>query len=61
MLISTESIVWRWKDYFKDLINPTNTHSKEEAEAVLSSLGSMGLSNSAATAPQGFMRIVPSS
>ena len=31
LLTSTESIVWRLKEYFEDLINPTNMHSEEEA------------------------------
>ena len=30
ILTSTESIVWWWKEYFKDLLNPTNTYSTEE-------------------------------
>ena len=40
LLTSTESIVRRWKEYFEDLFNPTNTHSKEEAEPEGFRLGS---------------------
>ena len=32
LLISTESIVGLWKEYFKNFLNPTNTYSEEEAE-----------------------------
>ena len=31
-MTSIESIVWGWKIYFDYLLNPTYTHSKEEAE-----------------------------
>ena len=33
LLTSTDSIVRQWKEYFEDLLNPTNTHSEKEAEA----------------------------
>ncbi|KAK3546985.1 hypothetical protein QTP86_007435 [Hemibagrus guttatus] len=33
LLASTRDIVGRWKEYFKDLINPTDTPSVEEPEA----------------------------
>lgn len=32
-MTSTGDIVGRWKEYFEDLLNPTNTSSSEEAEA----------------------------
>ena len=32
LLTSIESIVRWWKEYFEDLLNPTNTHSKEETK-----------------------------
>ena len=32
LLTSTEEIVGRWKEYFEELLNPTNTYSLEEAE-----------------------------
>ena len=32
LLTSTGDIVGRWKEYFKDLLNPTDTLSIEEAE-----------------------------
>ena len=31
LLILTESVVQRWKEYFEDLLNPTNMHSEGEA------------------------------
>ena len=40
MLTSTESIVWQRKEYFDDLLNPTDTHSEEEAEPDEFGLGS---------------------
>ncbi|KAK3528006.1 hypothetical protein QTP86_013119 [Hemibagrus guttatus] len=33
LLVSTGDIVGRWKEYFKDLLNPTDTPSVEEPEA----------------------------
>uniref|UniRef100_A0A669BJZ3 Reverse transcriptase domain-containing protein n=1 Tax=Oreochromis niloticus TaxID=8128 RepID=A0A669BJZ3_ORENI len=33
LLTSTEKIVRRWKEYFEDLLNPTDTSSEEEAES----------------------------
>ncbi|KAI3354809.1 hypothetical protein L3Q82_004540 [Scortum barcoo] len=30
LLTSTEQIVGQWKEYFEDLLNPTNTHSLED-------------------------------
>ena len=33
LLTSTGDIVGRWKEYFEDLLNPTDTPSIEEAEA----------------------------
>ena len=33
LLTSTGDIVGRWKEYFEDLLNPTDTSSIEEAEA----------------------------
>ena len=33
LLTSTGDIVGWWKEYFKDLLNPTDTPSVEEAEA----------------------------
>ena len=33
LLISTGDISGQWKEYFKDLLNPTGTFSIEEAEA----------------------------
>uniref|UniRef100_A0A669BVU6 Endonuclease/exonuclease/phosphatase domain-containing protein n=1 Tax=Oreochromis niloticus TaxID=8128 RepID=A0A669BVU6_ORENI len=33
LLTSTEKIVGRWKEYFEDLLNPTDTSSEEEAES----------------------------
>ncbi|KAK3544065.1 hypothetical protein QTP86_000871 [Hemibagrus guttatus] len=33
LLVSTGDIVGRWKEYFEDLLNPTDTHSVEEPEA----------------------------
>ncbi|XP_023284603.1 receptor-type tyrosine-protein phosphatase F-like [Seriola lalandi dorsalis] len=32
LLTSTEDIVGRWKEYFEELLNPTNTYSVEETE-----------------------------
>ena len=32
LLTRTEDVVGRWKEYFEDLLNPTNTPSVEEAE-----------------------------
>ena len=40
LLTSTESIVRRWKEYYKDLLNPTNMDSKEETELENLGLGS---------------------
>ena len=40
LLTSTDSIVRQWKEYFEDFLNPTNTHSEEEAELEDSGLGS---------------------
>nr|XP_054589525.1 RNA-directed DNA polymerase from mobile element jockey isoform X1 [Nothobranchius furzeri] len=37
LLTSTEAIVGRWKEYFEELLNPTNAHSEEEPE-----LGGLG-------------------
>ncbi|TWW61046.1 hypothetical protein D4764_05G0011360 [Takifugu flavidus] len=34
LLTSTRDVVDRWKEYFKDLLNPTNTPSSEEAPGV---------------------------
>ena len=39
LLTTTEEIVGRWKEYFEELLNPTNTHSVEEAEPRVSGLG----------------------
>ena len=36
-----ESIARRWKEYFKDLLNPTNIYSKDEAEPGDFKLGSL--------------------
>ena len=33
LLTLTGSIDGLWKEYFEDLLNPTNTHSEEEAES----------------------------
>ena len=33
-LTSDEDVVGRWKEYFEDLLNPTNTSSIEDAEPV---------------------------
>ncbi|KAK3574606.1 hypothetical protein QTP86_011469 [Hemibagrus guttatus] len=33
LLVSTGDIVGRWKEYFEDLLNPTDTPSEEEPEA----------------------------
>uniref|UniRef100_A0A8C6NPK6 Reverse transcriptase domain-containing protein n=1 Tax=Nothobranchius furzeri TaxID=105023 RepID=A0A8C6NPK6_NOTFU len=38
LLTSTEAIVGRWKEYFEELLNPTNAHSEEEPE-----LGGLGM------------------
>ena len=66
LLTSNESIVGRWKEYFKDLPSPTKTHSEEEAE--LEGFGPDSLitlprlsNNSAVPAPGGWMGSVPSS
>ena len=32
LLTSTGYIVWHWREYFEDPVNPTNAHSEEEAE-----------------------------
>ena len=40
MLTSTESMVGQWKEYFEDLLNPTNIYSKDEAEPKDFGLGS---------------------
>ncbi|XP_070399597.1 uncharacterized protein [Nothobranchius furzeri] len=32
LLMSTEAIVGRWKEYFEELLNPTYAHSEEEPE-----------------------------
>ncbi|KAK3539329.1 hypothetical protein QTP70_001214 [Hemibagrus guttatus] len=40
LLVSTGGIVRRWKEYFKDLLNPTDTPSAEEPEAEDSEVGS---------------------
>ncbi|KAK3567248.1 hypothetical protein QTP86_015079 [Hemibagrus guttatus] len=37
LLASTEDIVRRWKEYFEDLLNPTDTPSIEEPEAEVDS------------------------
>ena len=37
----TESIAHGWKEYFKNLFNPTNMHSKEEEEPENFGLGSL--------------------
>ncbi|KAK3507545.1 hypothetical protein QTP70_028447, partial [Hemibagrus guttatus] len=45
LLVSTGDIVGRWKEYFEDLLNPTDTPSVEEPEAENSeSLDVVGLS-----------------
>ena len=41
LLTSTESIVRQWKEYFEELLNPTITHSEEEAEPEDYGLGSL--------------------
>uniref|UniRef100_A0AAR2JQE7 Reverse transcriptase domain-containing protein n=1 Tax=Pygocentrus nattereri TaxID=42514 RepID=A0AAR2JQE7_PYGNA len=33
LLTSTEDVIGRWKEYFEDLLNPTDTFSSEEAES----------------------------
>ena len=33
LLTSTGDVIGRWKEYFEDLLNPTDTSSIEEAEA----------------------------
>uniref|UniRef100_A0AAR2JQZ9 Reverse transcriptase domain-containing protein n=1 Tax=Pygocentrus nattereri TaxID=42514 RepID=A0AAR2JQZ9_PYGNA len=38
LLTSTEDVIGRWKEYFEDLLNPTDTFSSEEAES-----GDMGI------------------
>ena len=40
LLTSTVSIVWRWKEYFNDILNPIKTNSEEEAELEDFGLGS---------------------
>jgi len=32
LLTQTEDIVWRWKEQFEELLNPSSTSSVEEAE-----------------------------
>lgn len=32
LMTSTGEIVWRWKDYFEDILYPTNTPSLEEVQ-----------------------------
>ena len=34
LLTLTGDIVWRWKEYLEELLNPTNTSSREDAEPV---------------------------
>ena len=41
LLTSTVSIIQQWKEYFDDLLNPTKTHSKEEAKLKDFGLGSL--------------------
>ncbi|KAI3365242.1 hypothetical protein L3Q82_010334 [Scortum barcoo] len=41
LLTSTGQIVGRWKEYFKDLLNPTDTHSPEETEPGGSEVGAL--------------------
>ena len=43
LLTSTVSIVKRWREYFEVLLNPTNMHSEEEAEAEDFGLGALGV------------------
>ncbi|KAK3552360.1 hypothetical protein QTP86_011286 [Hemibagrus guttatus] len=43
LLASTGDIVGRWKEYFKDLLNPTDTPSVEEPEAEDSESGTVSL------------------
>ena len=38
MLTTSECIVWWWKEYFNDLLNPVNRHFKEEADFGVSSV-----------------------
>ncbi|MDG2555341.1 reverse transcriptase domain-containing protein [Vibrio parahaemolyticus] len=39
LLTSTGDIVGRWKEYFEELLNPTNTYSSEETETGVSGAG----------------------
>ena len=55
VLYSTESLVGQWKEYFKDLLSPTNTHSEEDAE--LKDFGP----GSRIQVDMGWMRFVPKS
>ena len=41
LLSSTESIVWRWKEYFEGLLYPTKKHSEVAAEPAYFGLGSL--------------------
>ena len=40
LLTSTRDVVTRWREYFEDLLNPTDTPSHEEAESGFSEAGS---------------------
>ena len=65
LLTSTVSMVQRWKEYFDNLLNPTNKYSEDEAEPEDFGLGFpiTGAEDAGAVvaAPRGWMRAVPSS
>jgi len=33
LLTQTEDIVWRWKEHFEELMNPSNMSTEEKAES----------------------------
>ena len=41
VLTSTKDVVDRWREFFKDLLNPTNAPSGEEAEPGDPAMGSL--------------------
>ena len=41
LLTSTKDVVYRWREYFEDLINPTNTPSGEKAGPMDPGMGSL--------------------